>query len=622
MNKNMNKLILSGVILSVFIGITGYSIGVSNGNKMAFKNKLDTDAELLSKINELTEDNSSSQPSSNNTSSVTNNNHSSISKTNSQKKERNRNSSHTSRSSVSHSKSGLAKTLSVNTSNLKDGTYFGSARGYAGDVRVKVIVKGGKIDSIDVVSHSETPGYYEKGRSVISSILSKQKVDVDAISGATYTSEAIKSAVSKALKSAGASSSSYSTRKHKPIKKPATAKNPTKPVVKIDTKLSKAKLKDGTYTGVGRGYKSDIKVSVVVKDGKISSVKILSHGDDAEFFNRAKVVADRISSSHKVDVDTVSGATFSSNGIKSAVIDALKKAGLSSSDSMSKILNDKIAELKKDENEIEKLTQEIEGNTTLNLPQGRFKDGTYKGSARGFKSNIVVSVKVSQGKIASIKIESSGDDEPYFSSARGVINKIINSQNVNVDAVSGATFSSNGIKRAVYNALNNIQATDEVVTPEITEENSENVRDLNNILNSLTDINNNLEKEGAFKSVRYEDGTYTGEGRGFRAHQGSNDKITATVVIKDSKISKIEVSGNDDEPYFGNAKRLISNIISKQSPYVDAISNATYSSNGIKEAVKNALENAEKGNKVVTEETSLLDKMGDFFGDIFNKINN
>lgn len=82
-------------------------------------------------------------------------------------------------------------------------------------------------------------------------------------------------------------------------------------------------LTDGVYTGTGTGYRGDTTVQVTVKGGAITDVEVLSYRDDRNFFERAKGVIDSILSRQTVEVDTVSGATWSSRGILSAVADAL-----------------------------------------------------------------------------------------------------------------------------------------------------------------------------------------------------------------------------------------------------------------------------------------------------------
>ena len=85
---------------------------------------------------------------------------------------------------------------------------------------------------------------------------------------------------------------------------------------------------------------------------------------------------------------------------------------------------------------------------------GTYKDGTYTGSAQGFGGDIKVKVTVSGQKISVIDItEASGEDEAYLSMAKDIINTILDKQTADVDTVSGATYSSTGIKNAVTQAL-------------------------------------------------------------------------------------------------------------------------------------------------------------------------
>ncbi len=82
------------------------------------------------------------------------------------------------------------------------------------------------------------------------------------------------------------------------------------------------------------------------------------------------------------------------------------------------------------------------------------KDGTFTGNAEGFMGNIEVEVLVKHGKITEINIINSSDDKAFLNKAsEGIIEKIINEQNTNVDVVSGATYSSNGIINAIKDAL-------------------------------------------------------------------------------------------------------------------------------------------------------------------------
>lgn len=215
----------------------------------------------------------------------------------------------------------------------------------------------------------------------------------------------------------------------------------------------------------------------------------------------------------------------------------------------------------------------IESNFGMDI--GTLNDGTYQGSARGYKSVITVSVTVQGGKIVSIAIVSEGDDEPYFSNAKAVINRVIGSQSMDVDTVSGATYSSTGILVAIKNAL--LQAAGKAP-----------------VENAVVPAQQQTHKPAsntAMPTGSMKDGVYTGSGMGY------NDNITVRVTVKNGAIAKIEIlDADDDEPYFTNAQAVIARMLSKQTTQVDVVTGATYSSKGIMAAVSDALRKAVAAN--------------------------
>ena len=103
----------------------------------------------------------------------------------------------------------------------------------------------------------------------------------------------------------------------------------------------------------------------------------------------------------------------------------------------------------------------VNNNNSISTPSQTYfnnnvilNDGTYKGSAYGYRGTITVSVSVENGKVANIEVISIQDDRNFYSMAeRSVIPNIITKQSLKVDTVSGATYSSKGIINAVNNAL-------------------------------------------------------------------------------------------------------------------------------------------------------------------------
>lgn len=104
------------------------------------------------------------------------------------------------------------------------------------------------------------------------------------------------------------------------------------------------------------------------------------------------------------------------------------------------------ADTKNSNSEAISMTQQIES--------GNYIDGTYTGTGQGFRGETKTEVTVENGNITDITIVSYEDDNEYFNRAKdAVISQIIENQDVKVDAVSGATFSSNGIMEAAADAL-------------------------------------------------------------------------------------------------------------------------------------------------------------------------
>jgi len=382
--------------------------------------------------------------------------------------------------------------LSDATSNdssqkYKDGTYTGTGIGFnGGTTKVSVTIADGKITKIETLSNGDDRQYFERASgTIIKEILSKQSTSVDTVSGATFSSKGIISAVKDALSQASVLDSNSDTSVTKDEAITSNAKSATSDIV---DKTTTSKYKDGTYTGTGTGFDSaTTKISVTIANGKIANIKTLSNGDTPEFYNQASNgIINKMISTQSAAVDTVSGATFSSNGIISAVKDALRQASGSVSSSNTsnnnavksepttsppaqtqKSTNPPPVEAQKSATQPPAQTQKsatsnsttVQGNTngdtnTSNSSKGQYKDGTYTGSGSGFGGTTNISVTISNGKITSIQTISNEDTQQYYNRAIGKItNSVISSQSGSVDTVSGATYSSNGIIEAVKNAL-------------------------------------------------------------------------------------------------------------------------------------------------------------------------
>jgi len=210
---------------------------------------------------------------------------------------------------------------------------------------------------------------------------------------------------------------------------------------------------DGTYHGSGTGFRgATTKVSVTVKNGKITDITTASYGDDTQFYNRAfSSIKQQIIDSQSSDVNAVSGATFSSKGIMSAVKDALGSAKISSTASTTSKKKTSTSTSSSAASTSSAKTATVSSASAAST----YKNGTYQGTGTGFRGAATkVSVVVKNGKITDISTISYGDDAQFYSRAFSRIKQqIISGQSSDVNAVSGATYSSKGIMQAVGNAL-------------------------------------------------------------------------------------------------------------------------------------------------------------------------
>ena len=429
----------------------------------------------------------------------------------------------------------------VSTDSLKDGEYEGTATGYGGPLTVRITIKGGKLTDIKVVSHTETPEYFSRASAVIGKILNSGNVNVDSVSGATISSNAIKKAVADALRKAG----SKQQAKMSTVKKDTRNANLNDGVyTESGSEVSTDNLKDGEYEGAATGYGGPLAVRITIKGGKLTDIKVVSHTETPEYFSRASAVIGKILNSGNVNVDSVSGATISSNAIKKAVADALRKAGSKQQAQMSTV--------KKDTRKAGSKQQAQMSTVKIDTGNANLNDGVYTGSGQGFNGPIRVRVTVSGGNITNVEILSHSDDAPYFNRAKAVIGRLLGKPGKSVDTVSGATYSSRGIIDAVRNALANAGKTN--ITNTNSNTNKPNKPNNNNNNTPGTDNNPSVKPETGEPSYvdaalrkhypgdKLKDGEYTGIGIGYLNPGG----IKTYVTVKNGEISSLRVGVGDE----------------------------------------------------------------------------
>ena len=507
--------------------------------------------------------------------------------------------------------------------DLADGIYKGTGTGYAGEVTVAVTIKDKQITAIDILSSSDDAAFFNRAKAVIDRIIAGQTLDVDVVSGATFSSNGIISAVKNALtgeKDSGETGESQSGN--------AAAQGSTLSLADVQ---DAAAYKDGTYYGTGTGFGGTLKVKVVISGGKIASVEVVENHDDSSYLNRAKALIGNIISSQSTNVDVISGATYSSNGIKSAVRDALRQAAVSGN---SQSVNTKTED-----------TSKAEDNTTVkgNFP---YKEGIYYGTAEGYNGEIEVAVVLQDKSIKAVLVTKNHDDEKFFNRAMDVVKNIMKKQSTDVDVVSGATYSSNGLINAVKNALKeaekvtNGQTTEpdkekadtselekvmkeaeELKQEDYTEatyavlktrmEDAQKLLDTDKTEISQEDVDQALENlnqalallekkdDGVDDTTVYKNGIY--EGRALCRPDEDEDftayNLTLKVTVRDDKIVAVtDVKGDGDSSNDRYILRAANGTSSKKgnTEGIDAVSGATCTSKAILDACENALLSAKR----------------------------
>lgn len=522
-------------------------------------------------------------------------------------------------------------TTEVPEGGYKDGTYQGSGTGFGGTITVQVTVSGGKITAVDILSASgETGSYFASAQGVVSKVLSSQSPNVDAVSGATYSSNGIIQAVQNALSQAGNSDSATPAATPTPTPTPKPAKKPKK-----DTSVS---YKDGVYEGQAEGFDGTVTVKVTIKNGKIKKISN-TNTDTPEFFNKAwkTIKSNVISRQSTSEIDTVSGATFSSNGILGALSQALSKADQSgTTDSKEEDITPTPTAVP-DETVTPIPTEIPQPTKTPDNPSDEqpvvklLKDGTYTGSAMGYSGKVNITLTIKDGKITEVT-NTNSDTRSFFNKAwRSIQPKILEKQSTEgIDTVSGATFSSMGILDASKIALEQAKNTEvqPSVTPEPTEapDSTEKPEPTNTPKptsvpepttapeptavpeptetpaptsapeptdtpeNSVTPEPTATPEPTPVPAGAYTDGTYTGIGEG----NDGPDSVQVTVTISGGQIVGATYFSYDDEEYADTAwEGILGQVMGKQSAdSVDTVSGCTYSSQGFIQAFRNALNQA------------------------------
>ena len=179
------------------------------------------------------------------------------------------------------------------------GTYTAAIAGQNGPVKVEVTTSADKILSVKIVDQKETEGIGSKaGAALPAEIVKAQSADVQGIAGASVSSAAIKKAVQECLNQAQGK------------------------------KAAPLALKNGTFEGKAYGNNGWLTVEVTIKDNKITDIKTPGQRETKYLGDTAiREIGKDVLQYQTLNVDNIAGATVTSTALKTAIAQAIEKAG-------------------------------------------------------------------------------------------------------------------------------------------------------------------------------------------------------------------------------------------------------------------------------------------------------
>ena len=316
---------------------------------------------------------------------------------------------------------------------LGDGRYAMTVQGFGGPVYVELTLDHDAITAIKIGDDrfAETPAFGGKAQeeSFYGQFIGKSGTglklgeDIEAVSGATITSTAVTDAVNQILLYA-ADPAAFAAAQEAAEAIPAEGKEAA----------PAGAYADGEYTIEGKGLTAPLYVTVKILDGAVEAVSVEGTKDsmDNDYLQKCQTeeyLSAYAGQQYPVSVDSVSGATVSSKAILSAVNAAFEAAAQAET------------------------TEETEEASA-----GAYNDGEYTIEGKGLTAPLYVTVQILNDAVASVTVEGTKDsmDLDYLKKCQTeeYLNAYAGQQYpVSVDAVSGATVSSEAILTAVNAAF-------------------------------------------------------------------------------------------------------------------------------------------------------------------------
>ena len=316
-----------------------------------------------------------------------------------------------------------------------------------------------------------------------------------------------------------------------------------------------------TLTASADGKEGPVEVEVIASPTEIFKVRVVSHTETEGIgTNAVDQLPSAIVDAQSLAVDSVSGATVTSEAIKNAIAAAMTEAGI-----------DPAAfgyEAQAEEAPAEEVAPAVpaEAAAPVAAGDGSYVPGTYTGEGTGM-GKVVVNVTVDESAITAVEIDGSGETPEIGGAALGTLSdQVMAAQGPEIDGVAGASLTSEAVRTAVAAALAEAAGGAEEPAAEEPAAAAEE------------------------KAASAAEGTVTETGIG----QGIDGDVVVQVTADAEKIYSVEVLEQNETPGIGSVavEQLPDAIVAANTYDVDGVSGATVTSTAIRDAVKMALESA------------------------------
>lgn len=478
---------------------------------------------------------------------------------------------------------GAALTLPEAPYSFTPGTYASSAKGISSDITVKCTFDETSMTAMEADVSGETAGIgTEIGDAMIQAILSAQTPQVDGISGATISSDALKSAVAECFKAAAGLPSAAQTESQEPEAASATGETDalsdapdtdeteitSEAASDVPTEGDTEAASDapaatstgagaltvaapGTYTASATGISSDVTVTCTFDSSSLASMEADVSGETAGIGAEIgdKMVS-RFLEAQSPEIDGVAGATITSDALKSAAADCFAQAGAAAA-----------ALPEESENETEAMTDASTEAPGTKLPaESIYKPGTYTALAKGMQGNVTVSCTFDETGIVAVGIYV-GEEEPESGGAAGkaLSAQLMDAQSAEIDGVTGATVTSDAVKTAAADCIAQASKADSTSSAPLT------------------------------SASLYTPGTYSA------SMKGISSDVTVTLTFDEAGITAAGINVSGEGPDIGAtiADEVSLQLLNAQSAEIDGVSGATITSDAVKGAAADCIAQAQ-----------------------------